>query len=599
MTATASDCDRAPARRSCRADSRSCARCSLQRALALTLAGSGAAAAPGRRRQRRRSVRVHRADAAARRAVRDVLAVPTAIPQYLQGWRSAYAGDYAQAMPLLESIVGGANDVTLRFRASATVANVQAVATHYDEAFAQLGRLLTLLPQVTDKDARQQGLLVIGYLYNQVGEYDLGLSYADRIAAEDKSAARGLPQHQLRLEALYRSGRLQGDWRRSSTPSRPASRSARCSGRTRSASTSRASTSTRAAKRSDQAADQHYDETRATRYRRLISEYDSLLARAYKNRATPLRHASSPCARSATSPHPEPVHRADGQLVSPAVPARAGAGRHQRCPRLSREIRGGRQRLSRRRQRAADRVRAREARSGREPSADRRAQQAERSSAAAAAARQESGRDQPSVHRAADGHGGVHRAVRLSHQALAAAFHEAVARRRPDRHRQPAVLHRAGGARARSQPQARAGSVRDPVRPGSLQVDQRQVRPRDGRPRPATGRGRVPQPPARQRPVRPLRRRGILHPAAGLQPRGCPPALRGAARCDRDDHDRRRQRGLDRLGKLRRRRDLVIGLRVAPAAGARGRCAVSGEIRRAQLRRPLRHDARSREERRC
>jgi hypothetical protein len=83
--------------------------------------------------------------------------------QYLKGWQSAYSGSYAQAVPLLESIIREA-DVTLRFRASATLANVQAVATHYDEAFAQLGQLVALLPQVTDKDARQQGLLVIGYL---------------------------------------------------------------------------------------------------------------------------------------------------------------------------------------------------------------------------------------------------------------------------------------------------------------------------------------------------------------------------------------------------------------------------------------------------
>ena len=122
--------------------------------------------------------------------------------------------------------------------------------------------------------------------------------------------------------------------------------------------------------------------------------------------------------------------------------------------RLPREIRRRRQGLPRRRERAPDRVRARETRSGREPPADRRAQQAERSPAAAAGARQEGSRDQPPVHRAADRGGRVHRAVRLSHQALAAAFHEAVARRRPDGHRQPPVLHRAGGARARSQPQA-------------------------------------------------------------------------------------------------------------------------------------------------
>src|SRR6186997_1568699 len=131
--------------------------------------------------------------------------------QYLKGWRSAYAGDYARAIPPLEQIIEESRDVTLRFRASATIANAQALGTHYDEAFAQLGRLLALLPQVTDKDARQQGLLVIGYLYNQVGEYDLGLSYTDKLAAEDTSPRAVCRTHLLRLEALYRSGKFKGD----------------------------------------------------------------------------------------------------------------------------------------------------------------------------------------------------------------------------------------------------------------------------------------------------------------------------------------------------------------------------------------------------
>ncbi|HEV8333064.1 MAG TPA: GGDEF domain-containing protein [Steroidobacteraceae bacterium] len=205
--------------------------------------------------------------------------------QYLKGWRSAYAGDYARAIPPLEQIIEEARDVTLRFRASATVANVQAVATHYDEAFAQLGRLLTLLPQITDKDARQQGLLVIAYLYNQVGEYDLALSYTDRIASEDTSARAVCRSNQLRLEALYRSGRLQGDI------AQFIDAIAICDqvGEVLWANGIRVYIARSYIDRGRNAdaiklLSSYYDVTRATRYRRLISEYDSWLARAHKNR---------------------------------------------------------------------------------------------------------------------------------------------------------------------------------------------------------------------------------------------------------------------------------------------------------------------------
>jgi diguanylate cyclase (GGDEF)-like protein len=205
--------------------------------------------------------------------------------QYLKGWRSAYAGDYARAIPPLEQIMEEAQDVTLRFRATATVANVQAVATHYDEAFAHLGRLLALLPEVSDKNARQQGLLVIGYLYNQVGEYDLGLSYADRAAAEDTSVRAVCRSSQLRLEALYRSGRLAPDMTQPFV-----SAIATCDevGEVLWANLIRVYLARFYIDQGRNAdaiklLNSYYDETRATRYRRLIAEYDVWLARAYKN----------------------------------------------------------------------------------------------------------------------------------------------------------------------------------------------------------------------------------------------------------------------------------------------------------------------------
>ena len=209
--------------------------------------------------------------------------------QYLKGWRSAYAGDYARAIPPLEQIVQESRDVTLRFRASATIANVQAVATHYDEAFAQLGRLQTLLPEVTDKDARQQGLLVIGYLYNQVGEYDLGLSYADRAAAEDSSVRAVCRSTQVRLEALYRSGRLQADM------TQPFVNAIATCGEIGEVLWANLIRVYLARFYIDQGRNadaikllsSYYDETRATRYRRLIAEYDTWLARAYENQGQP------------------------------------------------------------------------------------------------------------------------------------------------------------------------------------------------------------------------------------------------------------------------------------------------------------------------
>ncbi|MCU7376315.1 hypothetical protein PEC18_37400 [Paucibacter sp. O1-1] len=65
--------------------------------------------------------------------------------RYLQGWKIAYDGDYAGAIPVLNGIIDSSTDAALRFRAGATVVNMLAIARRYEEAYGQLGKILDLL----------------------------------------------------------------------------------------------------------------------------------------------------------------------------------------------------------------------------------------------------------------------------------------------------------------------------------------------------------------------------------------------------------------------------------------------------------------------
>lgn len=123
---------------------------------------------------------------------------------YLQAWQFVYRGQYDVALPELRKIIAQSSDATLRFRASATIANSQTLANQYQESFSELSRMLKMLPDVTDRDARQQGLAVAVYLYNQVGEYAQAITYADMLIAENsgKGACTGV---QLKLEAMFKS----------------------------------------------------------------------------------------------------------------------------------------------------------------------------------------------------------------------------------------------------------------------------------------------------------------------------------------------------------------------------------------------------------
>jgi diguanylate cyclase (GGDEF)-like protein len=202
--------------------------------------------------------------------------------RYLKGWRSAYEGDYQRAITTLESLIDESRDVTLRFRAGATVVNVLSIAAQYEQAFTRLSQLLELLPQIKDEDAREQGLTVAAFLYNQVDQHDLGLNYAQQLIDHQRTSNGVCTGKQLKLEALYRSHRLEADDREIASAIDACTSIAEF-GYANVIRTYIARLHL-AGGRIDEALrvlNDHYAEVQRTRYPRLISEFDALLADAY------------------------------------------------------------------------------------------------------------------------------------------------------------------------------------------------------------------------------------------------------------------------------------------------------------------------------
>jgi diguanylate cyclase (GGDEF)-like protein len=129
--------------------------------------------------------------------------------RFLEAWQAAYEADYTTAIPKLNAIIAESADLDLRFRAGMTAVNVLGIARRYEEAYARLNEMLELLPQVTDTNARRQGLNVASFLYERAGQYDLAIRYANEVIElqpEGNSVCIG-ETHLLR--ALYESGKLQ------------------------------------------------------------------------------------------------------------------------------------------------------------------------------------------------------------------------------------------------------------------------------------------------------------------------------------------------------------------------------------------------------
>lgn len=128
--------------------------------------------------------------------------------RYLQAWEVGYQGDYETATPLLNAVIAESTDATLRFRAGTTLANNLVIGSRYEEAFAQMSQLLDQLPQIDAKDARIQALGVAALLYNEAGQYDLGLSYANQMLGENPGGDGDCKGRFFQIQSLYESGKF-------------------------------------------------------------------------------------------------------------------------------------------------------------------------------------------------------------------------------------------------------------------------------------------------------------------------------------------------------------------------------------------------------
>jgi diguanylate cyclase (GGDEF)-like protein len=205
--------------------------------------------------------------------------------RYLLGYKSAWDGQYDLAIQRFQATIRETHDVTLKFRANASIINVLLVGSHYEEALTQLSQLLTLLPKVTDHAAREQGLIVAAELYNEVGQYDLGLTYSQALIDENwlgRGVCKGMEE---KLRAEVANGKLHavGPEFEQSVDACTKQNELGYGNFIR----------TYAAKlyiandEFDEAIrmlTEHYGEALDTHYRHLISNYESLLAEAYQKK---------------------------------------------------------------------------------------------------------------------------------------------------------------------------------------------------------------------------------------------------------------------------------------------------------------------------
>ncbi|MBL8300938.1 MAG: GGDEF domain-containing protein [Rhodanobacteraceae bacterium] len=200
---------------------------------------------------------------------------------YLRGWERGYAGDYDAAIPLYNSVVSNSDDPVLRFRATASMISNLSIAQRYLEAYTHLDLLVGQMANTTDPLAREQGLHAAALLNNQAGQYELGLDYSTTLLREREGLRGECIARELRVESLYKLKKLQADGEeiRLGLQICNQHREVVFANIIRGFQAQQYIDTGRYSEAID-LLNRHYDEVQNTRYLRVISEFDIILAEA-------------------------------------------------------------------------------------------------------------------------------------------------------------------------------------------------------------------------------------------------------------------------------------------------------------------------------
>ncbi len=135
-------------------------------------------------------------------------AADKALFDYLQAWKTAYSGRSADAISLFKQSIAKSSDTNLILRARASLTNVLLIAKRHDEAFVELAPMQELLAKATDTQAIEQGLIIGAMTYMLVAQYDVGIAFTDRVLQNSQNPAALCKAGQVKVEALYRAKRL-------------------------------------------------------------------------------------------------------------------------------------------------------------------------------------------------------------------------------------------------------------------------------------------------------------------------------------------------------------------------------------------------------
>lgn len=101
---------------------------------------------------------------------------------YLNAYKLIYIGKSQEALPLLHIILlADDSDPLIKFRSRLTIINLHGIEQNWTKGLFHLSIILKELPKISNHRTKVNAYVVAAMFYNQIGQYSLGLKYAQSL----------------------------------------------------------------------------------------------------------------------------------------------------------------------------------------------------------------------------------------------------------------------------------------------------------------------------------------------------------------------------------------------------------------------------------
>ncbi|WP_237157916.1 GGDEF domain-containing protein [Shewanella psychrophila] len=123
-----------------------------------------------------------------------------------------YKGQFDDGILLFLKIADSDASSLLKIRANISLVNIYAISKKWTKGLSSLSKTIELIPSIESQEIRQLAIASAVLFYNQLGQYELGLSFANKLLHEPIEGRTLCVAHNLKLESQFELGLLkEGD----------------------------------------------------------------------------------------------------------------------------------------------------------------------------------------------------------------------------------------------------------------------------------------------------------------------------------------------------------------------------------------------------